>query len=162
MGGGIAWLFSKNDYSVRLKDIEWNAVNKGYQTAFDYYSQMKRYRKITPIQIRNKMNHLAGCINYNGFKNIDLICEALTKLTVLTMVCFDVFLPGIISTKGILFTGLKKCMPMKFSGRFNAVAISVTDKLEVLEVIRQCSGNFASASASTVFLISIFSTTASQ
>lgn len=79
MGGGIGWLFSKNDYSIRLKDIEWSAVNKGYQTASDYYNQMKRYRKINETQIRNKMNHIAGCINYNGFKNIDLICEAVVE-----------------------------------------------------------------------------------
>jgi len=79
MGGGIAWLFSKNDYSARLKDIQWNAVNKGYQTAADYYAQMKRYRKITEIQIRNKMNHIAGSVNYNGFTNIDLICEAVVE-----------------------------------------------------------------------------------
>ena len=79
MGGGIAWLFSKNENSVRLKDIQWDAVSKGYQTANDYYGQMKRYRKITPMQIRNKMNYIAGCVNYNGFKNIELICEAVVE-----------------------------------------------------------------------------------
>ena len=79
MGGGIAWLFSKNNNDVRLKDIEWDAVNKGYQTANDYYGQMKRYRKITANDIRNKMNYIAGTVNYNGFKNIDLICEAVVE-----------------------------------------------------------------------------------
>ncbi|WP_022940448.1 3-hydroxyacyl-CoA dehydrogenase NAD-binding domain-containing protein [Psychromonas hadalis] len=79
MGGGIAWLFSKNDKNVRLKDIEWNAVAKGYQTANLYYQQMKKHRKIKEDQIRYKMSHIAGCINYNGFKQIDVVVEAVVE-----------------------------------------------------------------------------------
>ncbi|MCP5079546.1 MAG: fatty-acid oxidation protein subunit alpha, partial [Psychromonas sp.] len=79
MGGGIAWLFSKNDKDVRLKDIEWDAVAKGYQTASQYYQQMKKFRKIKPNQIRYKMNHIAGCVNYNGFKQIDIVVEAVVE-----------------------------------------------------------------------------------
>ncbi|MGB5444378.1 MAG: 3-hydroxyacyl-CoA dehydrogenase NAD-binding domain-containing protein, partial [Psychromonas sp.] len=79
MGGGIAWLFSKNDIPVRLKDIQWDAVSKGYQTAALYYQQMKKIRKIKDNQIRVKMNHLAGTINYNGFKQIDLVVEAVVE-----------------------------------------------------------------------------------
>jgi 3-hydroxyacyl-CoA dehydrogenase / enoyl-CoA hydratase / 3-hydroxybutyryl-CoA epimerase len=79
MGGGIAWLFSNKDKEVRLKDIEWDAVAKGYQTANVYYQQMKKIRKITPDQIRYKMNHIAGCVNYNGFKKIDFVVEAVVE-----------------------------------------------------------------------------------
>ncbi|MEH6453568.1 MAG: 3-hydroxyacyl-CoA dehydrogenase NAD-binding domain-containing protein [Psychromonas sp.] len=79
MGGGIAWLFSKNDLSVRLKDIEWDAVTKGYQTASEYYGQMKKIRKIKPDQIRVKMNNIAGTIDYRGFKKIDLVVEAVVE-----------------------------------------------------------------------------------
>ncbi|WP_372882963.1 3-hydroxyacyl-CoA dehydrogenase NAD-binding domain-containing protein [Psychromonas sp.] len=79
MGGGIAWLLSKNDIPVRLKDIEWDAVSKGYQTAALYYWQMKKIRKIKDNQIRVKMNHLAGTVNYNGFKHIDLVVEAVVE-----------------------------------------------------------------------------------
>ena len=79
MGGGIAWLFSKNDKNVRLKDIQWDAVAKGYQTANLYYQQMKKFRKIKPNQIRYKMNHIAGCVNYNGFKQLDIVIEAVVE-----------------------------------------------------------------------------------
>jgi 3-hydroxyacyl-CoA dehydrogenase/enoyl-CoA hydratase/3-hydroxybutyryl-CoA epimerase len=79
MGGGIAWLFSNKDINVRLKDIEWVAVAKGYQTANLYYQQMKKFRKIKPNQIRYKMNHIAGCVNYNGFQQIDLVVEAVVE-----------------------------------------------------------------------------------
>jgi 3-hydroxyacyl-CoA dehydrogenase/enoyl-CoA hydratase/3-hydroxybutyryl-CoA epimerase len=79
MGGGIAWLFSNKDKNVRIKDIEWDAVAKGYQTANLYYQQMKKIRKIKPDQIRYKMNHIAGCVNYNGFKQIELVIEAVVE-----------------------------------------------------------------------------------
>ncbi|MEI6896412.1 MAG: 3-hydroxyacyl-CoA dehydrogenase NAD-binding domain-containing protein [Psychromonas sp.] len=79
MGGGIAWLFSNKDKSVRLKDIQWDAVAKGYQTANGYYLQMKKRRKIKPKQISYKMNQLAGCINYQGFKQLDIAIEAVVE-----------------------------------------------------------------------------------
>ena len=79
MGGGIAWLFSNKDKNVRLKDIEWDAVAKGYQTANSYYNQMKKFRKIKPNQIRYKMNHIAGCVNYNGFKQVGIVVEAVVE-----------------------------------------------------------------------------------
>jgi 3-hydroxyacyl-CoA dehydrogenase/enoyl-CoA hydratase/3-hydroxybutyryl-CoA epimerase len=79
MGGGIAWLFSKNNMSVRLKDLEWEAVSKGYQTASTYYGQMKKIRKIKEDQIRVKMNNIAGTIDYKGFKKIDVVVEAIVE-----------------------------------------------------------------------------------
>ncbi|MFT6347800.1 MAG: 3-hydroxyacyl-CoA dehydrogenase/enoyl-CoA hydratase/3-hydroxybutyryl-CoA epimerase [Psychromonas sp.] len=79
MGGGIAWLFSKNEIPVRLKDIEWDAVSKGYQTAAQYYGQLKKVHRITENQIRVKMNHIAGTVNYNGFKRINLVIEAVAE-----------------------------------------------------------------------------------
>lgn len=79
MGGGIAWLFSNHNKNVRLKDIEWDAVAKGYQTASLYYQQMQKRRKIKPNQIRYKMNHIAGTINYNGFKQLDIAIEAVVE-----------------------------------------------------------------------------------
>tara|TARA_R110001583_G_scaffold11285_1_gene51311 strand:+ start:30122 stop:32275 length:2154 start_codon:yes stop_codon:yes gene_type:complete len=79
MGGGIAWLFSNKDIDVRLKDIEWDAVAKGYQTANNYYQQLQKIRKIKPNQVRYKMNHIAGCVNYNGFKQMDVVIEAVVE-----------------------------------------------------------------------------------
>jgi len=87
MGGGIAWLFSNKNKTVRLKDIEWDGVAKGYQTANNYYQQMKKRRKIKPNQIRYQMNHIAGCVNYNGFKQLDIAVEAVVeKMAVKKMV----------------------------------------------------------------------------
>lgn len=79
MGGGIAWLFSNKNKKVRLKDIEWQAVAKGYQTADLYYQQMHKRRKIKPNQIRYQMNLIAGTVNYNGFKQLDFAIEAVLE-----------------------------------------------------------------------------------
>jgi 3-hydroxyacyl-CoA dehydrogenase/enoyl-CoA hydratase/3-hydroxybutyryl-CoA epimerase len=91
MGGGIAWLFSNKNKNVRLKDIEWNAVAKGYQTANLYYQQMKKIRKIKSDQIRYKMNHIAGCVSYNGFKQVEFVVEAVVEnINVKKMVLIEV------------------------------------------------------------------------
>ena len=79
MGGGIAWLFSNRHKNVRLKDIQWGAVAKGYQTASLYYQQLKKRRKIKPKQIAYRMNRIAGCINYNGFNQLDFAIEAVVE-----------------------------------------------------------------------------------
>jgi len=79
MGGGIAWVFSNNNKSVRLKDIEWSAVAKGYQTASHYYQQLQQRRKITANQRSYKMNHIAGCIHYHGFKQLGFAIEAVVE-----------------------------------------------------------------------------------
>ena len=33
MGGGIAWAFSSIDIDTRMKDVNWEAVAKGYEEA---------------------------------------------------------------------------------------------------------------------------------
>ena len=71
------------------------------------------------------------------------------------------FSPRMTSTSGILWTGLKKCMPQKFSGRSSPSASRVMEIVEVLLARIASSLTWASASASTDFLIFSFSTTAS-
>src|SRR5207253_1228656 len=39
MGGGIAWLLSYNGFPVRMKDINWDAIGKGYGAAHAIYSK---------------------------------------------------------------------------------------------------------------------------
>ncbi len=58
-------------------------------------------------------------------------------------------------------TGLKKCMPQKFSGRLRFCARRVMEMVEVLEVRMVCSLTSASTSVSTASLTFGFSTTAS-
>ncbi|MNP43704.1 hypothetical protein D3C76_1375400 [compost metagenome] len=71
------------------------------------------------------------------------------------------FSPRITSTSGIMCTGLKKCMPTKFSGRLRALASKVMEMVEVLDARMVSSLTLSSTSARTACLTLGFSTTAS-
>ncbi|MNM97529.1 hypothetical protein D3C81_1100350 [compost metagenome] len=71
------------------------------------------------------------------------------------------FSPRMTSTSGIMCTGLKKCMPTKFSGRLSALASRLMEMVEVLEARIASSFTWVSTSASTACLTFGFSTTAS-
>ena len=79
MGGGIGWLFSYKDIPVRMKDITWDAVAKGYEAANDVYKQLKKIRRLNTGQVNLKMHKITGTVDYSGFKNADIIVEAIVK-----------------------------------------------------------------------------------
>ena len=85
----------------------------------------------------------------------------LAQATTLAMVSSELFSPRMISTRGIRCTGLKKCMPQKFSGRFRTLASSLIGIVEVFEASTVSWRTFSSVSASTAFFTFGFSTTAS-
>ena len=70
-------------------------------------------------------------------------------------------MPRMISTRGILSTGEKKCMPMKPSGRDEDSASPVIGSVDVLDAKTVSSGITASVFWVTSALISLFSNTAS-
>jgi 3-hydroxyacyl-CoA dehydrogenase/enoyl-CoA hydratase/3-hydroxybutyryl-CoA epimerase len=79
MGGGIAWLFTKNDTSVRIKDLTWEAVGTGLAAASKIYKQLIKIRKYKPTEVSMKMHKITGGTDYTGFKNVDLVIEAVVE-----------------------------------------------------------------------------------
>ncbi|MCA9398951.1 MAG: fatty-acid oxidation protein subunit alpha, partial [Candidatus Omnitrophica bacterium] len=79
MGGGIAQLLSSHDIWVRLKDINHEAVAKGYQAAGKVYGQAVQKRRLTKAQAASKMAKITGALDYSGFNNADLIIEAVVE-----------------------------------------------------------------------------------
>ena len=79
MGGGIAWLLSSKDIPVRLKDLNWEAIGTGLAEAQDYYNQLVRRRKMSPSQAKLKMHHISGSIDFSGFRNADIVIEAVVE-----------------------------------------------------------------------------------
>lgn len=79
MGGGIAWLFSKSDISVRMKDLNWKAIGKGYEAAAQNYAYLKKTRKLDERQVNLKMHHISGTTDFSGFENIDIVIEAVVE-----------------------------------------------------------------------------------
>ena len=72
-----------------------------------------------------------------------------------------VFSPLMISSSGILSTGLKKCRPMKSAGRVTPSASSVIGSVEVFEPSSASGSRYGSISANTCAFTAGSSNTAS-
>lgn len=79
MGGGIAWLFSKNNIPVRIKDLNWDAIAKGYEAAKKIYLQLKKIRKIKDKGIQTQLSYISSSTEYTGFKKVDYVVEAIIE-----------------------------------------------------------------------------------
>lgn len=79
MGGGIAWLGTSQGLFVRMKDIQWAAVVKGYAAAFKIYSKLKKIRKIKACELEMGMQRLSGTVDYSGFQRADVVIEAVIE-----------------------------------------------------------------------------------
>jgi 3-hydroxyacyl-CoA dehydrogenase/enoyl-CoA hydratase/3-hydroxybutyryl-CoA epimerase len=79
MGGGIAWAFANKDIPVRMKDIKQESVNLGYQQAADNFGYALKKRKLTKTQFAGKMGQISGTLDYSGFRNVDVVVEAVVE-----------------------------------------------------------------------------------
>lgn len=79
MGSGIAWLLSYRDIPVRMKDVNWEAVGKGFNAAWDTYKTLIKKRKLKPAQANRKFHLISGTVDYSGFDKLDFVIEAATE-----------------------------------------------------------------------------------
>lgn len=79
MGGGIAQLFAGSGIDCRVKDINYEAVTKAYQQASGVLKEKMKRRRLTPEKYREIMLRISGTIDYSGFKNADLVVEAIIE-----------------------------------------------------------------------------------
>ncbi|MGZ3700853.1 MAG: 3-hydroxyacyl-CoA dehydrogenase NAD-binding domain-containing protein [Bdellovibrionota bacterium] len=79
MGGGIAWVFANKDIPVRMKDIKQESVNLGYQQAAENFGFALKKRKLTKNQYMGKMAMISGTLDYSGFRNADVVVEAVVE-----------------------------------------------------------------------------------
>ena len=79
MGGGISWLFTKAQIPVRLKDLSWEAIGKGYQTASKIYKKLKQRGKYNDREIGLRMHLLSGTTDFSGFNQLDVVVEAVVE-----------------------------------------------------------------------------------
>lgn len=76
MGSGIVWLFSNKDIPVRMKDIDWKALGKGFGAASSIYAKSIKDKKLKASEASLKFHHITGTTDYSGFNNLDLVIEA--------------------------------------------------------------------------------------
>lgn len=79
MGGGIAQLLSYKGIWVRLKDIHHAAIGQGFAAAAKLYQQSVKKRRMTKAQAHQGMARVTGSLDYSGFKNADIIIEAVVE-----------------------------------------------------------------------------------
>lgn len=79
MGAGLTWFFSNQGIPVRMKDINWDVVAKGYASINDIYKKLVKIRKLNHNEANLRFHHVSGTTDYSGFKNLDLIIEAATE-----------------------------------------------------------------------------------
>ncbi|MFT5126840.1 MAG: 3-hydroxyacyl-CoA dehydrogenase/enoyl-CoA hydratase/3-hydroxybutyryl-CoA epimerase [Rhodothermales bacterium] len=79
MGGGVAWAFSNASLPVRLKDITWEAVAKGFESAESIYATLCKIRRRTPRQTNLTMHRITGSTDYTGFAKLDIVVEAIVE-----------------------------------------------------------------------------------
>lgn len=79
MGGGIAQLFAAKNIRVRLKDINWDAITKGYASAHKIFMKRVKRRKMKQSELDNVMALIEGTTTYDGFKSVDLVVEAIVE-----------------------------------------------------------------------------------
>lgn len=79
MGGRIAWLFSNRDIPTVMKDINWDAVHKGYQSAKEVYDYLTSRRKLDARGVNLKLNHIHGAVDYAALGMPDIVVEAVVE-----------------------------------------------------------------------------------
>jgi 3-hydroxyacyl-CoA dehydrogenase/enoyl-CoA hydratase/3-hydroxybutyryl-CoA epimerase len=79
MGGGIAWMLSSVGISVRLKDIEWQAIGRGYAAAYKLYEKLFKRKKITASELSLGMHRITGTTEYYGFSKTQVVIEAILE-----------------------------------------------------------------------------------
>ncbi len=79
MGGRIAWLFTKSDIPVVMKDIAWDAVQKGYDSALQVYRELQKRRRYDEREVNLKMHHLHGVLDYRSVGKPDVVVEAVVE-----------------------------------------------------------------------------------
>lgn len=79
MGGGIAWAFANKDIPVRMKDLNWDSVGLGLQQAGENFGFALKKKRLTKPQFMGKMGMISGTLDYAGFKNLDVVVEAVVE-----------------------------------------------------------------------------------
>lgn len=79
MGGGLAWLLADNNTAPILKDITKEALELGLKQSSSNFMSAVRRKKMTKDEYERKQRSISAQLNYDGFKNIDLVIEAVVE-----------------------------------------------------------------------------------
>lgn len=79
MGGGIAYVAADKGVQVRMKDLSTEALGKGLKHASDLWVKLLKRKSIDKYQYQQKMDMVSVTTDYSGFKNLDVVVEAIVE-----------------------------------------------------------------------------------
>lgn len=79
MGGGIAWLFAKNDQAPIMKDINVAGLELGLKQSSEVFSKAVKRRRMSWDDFNRKQRLISAQLDYSGFKTVDLVVEAVVE-----------------------------------------------------------------------------------
>lgn len=79
MGGGIAYVAADKGIDARMKDINFDAIGKGFRHAFDLWKKLAKKKVISQYEFQQKMDLVSGGVDYSGFKQMDVVVEAIVE-----------------------------------------------------------------------------------
>ncbi len=79
MGGGIAYVAADRGIEVRMKDLNNGALALGFSHARDLWAKQLKKRRINQFDFGRKMNLVTGGLDYAGFKQLDVVIEAVVE-----------------------------------------------------------------------------------
>ena len=79
MGGGIAWLFAKNNQNPIMKDISVEGLELGLKQSSEVFSKAVQRKRMTEDEFNRAQRSISAQLDYTGFKKIDLVVEAVVE-----------------------------------------------------------------------------------
>jgi 3-hydroxyacyl-CoA dehydrogenase / enoyl-CoA hydratase / 3-hydroxybutyryl-CoA epimerase len=79
MGGKIAWLFAHHDIPAVMKDVSWDAVQKGFHSAYQTFQDLARRGRLDSRRINLGMHRLSGAVEYASLGKPDVVIEAVVE-----------------------------------------------------------------------------------
>jgi 3-hydroxyacyl-CoA dehydrogenase/enoyl-CoA hydratase/3-hydroxybutyryl-CoA epimerase len=79
MGGGIARALARSGFSVRLKDIDAQALSKGVAVAHRLEESELLKRRITRSERDRRLDRILPTLEYSGFRRVTVVVEAVVE-----------------------------------------------------------------------------------
>lgn len=79
MGGGIAYIAADKGIHVRMKDINNDALARGFKHAYELWAKLVKRRSINKFEFQQKMDLVTGGLDFAGFGQMDVVVEAIVE-----------------------------------------------------------------------------------
>ncbi|MCO4753556.1 MAG: enoyl-CoA hydratase/isomerase family protein [Bacteriovoracaceae bacterium] len=79
MGGGIAWLFAKNNQAPIMKDVSEQGLKLGLKQSSSVFRKAVKRRRMSEDEFQRAQRSIEPTLNYDGFKSVDLLVEAVVE-----------------------------------------------------------------------------------